>query len=332
MRPTLRINSRGEDVTNLQARLNQLPTLLPRLPADGIFGPKTLARVLEFQRDKSLTVDGIFGDESWNALDPPPDPSTEATPSCGNGDFGNMAAALRIQQMFRDSYAQYRRASQIRSASHSQSMDAARAGSILPSVSFRPFVGSGLDTPQVTRVFGQSIDFTSVYISNHAGIDDRPFTAGFLYGFVPGLGNAGTPSVQVMNLGSSRDTDTVIHELTHVWQSQHHTDPMAFMFNCVNCQKLAVAQNVVAAGLDPRLLLHRSFRYGCYPNSAYAFRRGRAFGLYGGEQIAQQVENNVPAIRSHIVAALPRTVDSGNVSSLNLNVATEDVRLPGVDR
>ena len=36
--------------------------------ADGLFGPKTLAATLAFQRAKGLTVDGIIGPKTWAAL------------------------------------------------------------------------------------------------------------------------------------------------------------------------------------------------------------------------------------------------------------------------
>lgn len=60
-RPTLRRDSRGDAVKQLQAALG--------LAADGIFGPKTEAAVRAFQRTHGLVPDGIFGPRSWAALD-----------------------------------------------------------------------------------------------------------------------------------------------------------------------------------------------------------------------------------------------------------------------
>lgn len=57
---TLRKGSRGQDVRILQMKLALYP--------DGIFGPITEEAVKEFQRRKSLTVDGIAGPKTLNAL------------------------------------------------------------------------------------------------------------------------------------------------------------------------------------------------------------------------------------------------------------------------
>jgi N-acetyl-anhydromuramyl-L-alanine amidase AmpD len=60
-RPTLRRNAEGKDVETLQAKLG--------LPVDGKFGPKTEARVREFQREHAMVPDGIVGPKTWAALD-----------------------------------------------------------------------------------------------------------------------------------------------------------------------------------------------------------------------------------------------------------------------
>lgn len=67
--PTLRWGSIGQDVRNLQAALNLWPgsTRQP-LNADGIFGPKTNARVREYQQGNHLVCDGIVGPLTWGAL------------------------------------------------------------------------------------------------------------------------------------------------------------------------------------------------------------------------------------------------------------------------
>lgn len=66
---TLHTSSTGDDVKFLQERLNaRPPALLPLLVVDGNFGPKTLARVQEYQGNNALSVDGIVGPLTWGAL------------------------------------------------------------------------------------------------------------------------------------------------------------------------------------------------------------------------------------------------------------------------
>ncbi|MEY4477636.1 MAG: hypothetical protein RJA31_1140 [Actinomycetota bacterium] len=59
-RPTIQLGSRGADVRYLQTKL--------KLTADGIFGVKTKAAVIAFQKSKGLTADGIVGPKTWAAL------------------------------------------------------------------------------------------------------------------------------------------------------------------------------------------------------------------------------------------------------------------------
>lgn len=66
---TLHTSSTGDDVKFLQERLNaRPPALLPLLVVDGNFGPKTLARVQEYQGNNALSVDGIVGPLTWGVL------------------------------------------------------------------------------------------------------------------------------------------------------------------------------------------------------------------------------------------------------------------------
>ena len=67
---TLRLTSpamRGEDVESLQSRLLDLGYTEVGT-ADGSFGPKTEEAVRHFQGNNSLTVDGIVGPLTWDAL------------------------------------------------------------------------------------------------------------------------------------------------------------------------------------------------------------------------------------------------------------------------
>ena len=58
----LKFGDRGAQVLQLQQNLNMRSSKLPRLKNDGVFGLKTQARVMEFQRDNGLKADGIVGD------------------------------------------------------------------------------------------------------------------------------------------------------------------------------------------------------------------------------------------------------------------------------
>ncbi|GGA32784.1 peptidoglycan-binding protein [Okeania sp. KiyG1] len=67
--PVLRNGSNGYNVTLIQSLLNDAG--YGSLVADGIFGVRTDAAVKQFQKDRNLTVDGIVGSQTWEALLPP---------------------------------------------------------------------------------------------------------------------------------------------------------------------------------------------------------------------------------------------------------------------
>lgn len=58
--------STGSNVTKIQIRLNDLGFNCGT--PDGSFGPATKSAVENFQRSRGLTVDGIVGPNTWNAL------------------------------------------------------------------------------------------------------------------------------------------------------------------------------------------------------------------------------------------------------------------------
>lgn len=62
----LQHGARGNDVAELQTRLNQLGYYT--LAIDGIFGWGTYWAVRRFQRDYGLRIDGIAGPQTWTAL------------------------------------------------------------------------------------------------------------------------------------------------------------------------------------------------------------------------------------------------------------------------
>ncbi len=71
-RPLLQSGDTGTHVVYLQGQLNLMKQRLglsfAKLDADGIFGPKTLYAVKDFQVARNLVVDGIVGPNTWKAL------------------------------------------------------------------------------------------------------------------------------------------------------------------------------------------------------------------------------------------------------------------------
>jgi hypothetical protein len=80
---TLRQGSRGSAVKALQDQLRAAG--FDPGPSDGIYGPKTAAAVSAYQKSKGLTVDGIAGTDTMNALNGG-DPATEAEKEKGADD------------------------------------------------------------------------------------------------------------------------------------------------------------------------------------------------------------------------------------------------------
>lgn len=66
--PTLRRGDKGPEVRELQRKLNALDDLRYAAPSTGYFGWPTQIAVLMFQKEHSLTVDGIAGPKTWAKL------------------------------------------------------------------------------------------------------------------------------------------------------------------------------------------------------------------------------------------------------------------------
>jgi len=158
-------------------------------------------------------------------------------------------------------------------------------------------------------VYGSSIDSSKVFMSDKTGIGGRAFT-------IATPATILTASRQVMNVGTSPTRDTIVHELGHVWQSQHATDPMQYMTNSVESQGLAEAANFA--------LKVKSF-------SAYGYRPGKKFSEYAAEQIAQQAMRGETAIVSHMKGVAAGKVDPENDTGLG-TPHIEDTSAPGVKK
>jgi peptidoglycan hydrolase-like protein with peptidoglycan-binding domain len=87
--PTLSLGSTGTDVRRLQ-RILVMIKLLDYTGIDGNFGAQTESAVKSFQQSNGLTVDGIVGPLTWQALPADPD-----TPELSNGSSGSEVSALQ---------------------------------------------------------------------------------------------------------------------------------------------------------------------------------------------------------------------------------------------
>jgi len=74
---TIKQGSRGEEVKQIQTYLG--------LAVDGNFGPKTHGKVCEWQHNNGLTVDGVVGPLTWNAMGLATTDNSELTYETENG-------------------------------------------------------------------------------------------------------------------------------------------------------------------------------------------------------------------------------------------------------
>ena len=55
-------------VSIVQGAHNTIPTFVPQLAVNGVFGDKTHEAILKFQARNNLTTDGICGPNTWSAI------------------------------------------------------------------------------------------------------------------------------------------------------------------------------------------------------------------------------------------------------------------------
>lgn len=87
-RRTLRRGSRGDDVTEVQGKLNRVDPFSEPLVLDGIFGPLTRAAVVRFQESHDLVPDGVVGPLTHAALDSAAQTAPPLRPQLQLGDQG----------------------------------------------------------------------------------------------------------------------------------------------------------------------------------------------------------------------------------------------------
>ena len=92
-RPTLELNDDGPHVIDLQS-------MLPRFSGeiDGDFGPVTEDNVIRYQQSRGLEVDGVVGEQTWQALYDNMPPLPPPAPPPGGLTFEQCAEIISIAQ------------------------------------------------------------------------------------------------------------------------------------------------------------------------------------------------------------------------------------------
>ena len=336
----------GDHVRKIQTALIRLDGAT--IDVDSIYGGQTSRAVLAYKQKRDIVnrsyqsqADNIVGRMTVAAMDDElvaaerrnVAPPLTAKRLCGNCIQGNASLGMSIIQSLIDSLRFRPKPFQA-----SRFVALPVAGSAFPVGDSAPPAGSlvrPLSTAQQTRVkdvYGDSIDFSTVFISNKTGLGGLPFTMCLErndapFGLVPGV-PADAKAIQIMNCGTFEpDDDTLIHEMAHVWQSQHHSKPKQFMKASVDSQAMALATNGVLGFLDPSLRKNNWPTH--FPFSAYAYTPNKVFADYGVEQVANAIELVDQTVRAHVRSIRKGAVDPDNVLSLSQG-KIDDRRKPRV--
>jgi peptidoglycan hydrolase-like protein with peptidoglycan-binding domain len=300
------LGSQGPGVYDLQAKLNCHGSQLKQLIVDGIFGNKTLGRVQEFQKCKGLTADGIVGPLTQSKLNESLQYPTSAHQQCANCLPENGVHVASVRNLFTPLLGKPGNSfrSQLSFTQRSNAAPQATVGGI-------QIAALDKDQRDVAKArFGTSLNLDTIFITNKTGAGNRPFTVG-----IPGTSGQG-PTV-ILNMGTLQPFgDDLVHELAHAWHAQHHMLVVNFMDNSIKSQAAALAINAPIGLFDATVRAHKKFP-SLYPYSPYAYEPGKAFGDYGAEQIAQQVQHNVSAIVNHVKSVTAGKHDASNATSLS---------------
>jgi hypothetical protein len=129
---------------------------------------------------------------------------------------------------------------------------------------------SGPERHQAARVFADTIPYDKIALTGTSGVNDRPYTTpnGFPWDWESWDIHWGTQAEwdrKISLYGVQYYWDTLIHELTHVWQGHNSAFAPGYIFNS---------------------LWHQAV-----DSDAYAYTAGQPWGDYNAEQQAHLVED-----------------------------------------
>lgn len=114
------------------------------------------------------------------------------------------------------------------------------------------------------KVFEKTLPYGAIYLSDALGLQERAYTVPHPAMIGSYLINIGTDGFA--DASTTANDQTLIHELTHVWQGVHRSHPLAYIFDS----------------------LHNQARLG---SDAYNYVVGEDWSSYGAEQQAMIVED-----------------------------------------
>ncbi|MBN9669438.1 hypothetical protein [Roseibium aggregatum] len=171
------------------------------------------------------------------------------------------------------------------------------------------------------KVFGKSIDYARVLVSDQLGVGDRAWCELAYYEpEVQTFGDRVKVPFNILNAGK-RNKKTgelwdqyprqLLHELTHVWQSQHAFDPHAYFKNSMKNQSFAVILGFQEGNVDLF--------------SAYEFVPGKKLSEYNAEQVARGVgTHRDTTLINHIRSVQRNFSDAQNEKSLTVISVVKD--------
>jgi hypothetical protein len=136
------------------------------------------------------------------------------------------------------------------------------AGAIRDVLESRQRLLTPIEIDLAKKVFGDSLPYGAIYLSDALGLQRRAYT-------IPHPAKIGSYLINIgpdgfADASTAANDDTLIHELSHVWQGVHRAHPLDYVFDSI----------------------HNQARLG---SDAYDYVAGADWNSYGAEQQAKIV-------------------------------------------